>query len=93
MTMVAMAHKDAAQATSRKDRSAASRPGILHRILWWIETRRLLHELYQLDAHTLRDMGLDPKAVYRRREGAIGDMRGNSFCAEEAPGPGIRPGP
>jgi uncharacterized protein YjiS (DUF1127 family) len=47
-----------------------------------IEDRRTLHKLYQLDAHILRDMGFDPDAIYRAREGAIGDMsalRRNDF--------------
>lgn len=47
-----------------------------------IEDRRTLHQLYQLDAHVLRDMGFDPHAIYRAHESAIGDMsalRRNDF--------------
>jgi uncharacterized protein YjiS (DUF1127 family) len=39
-----------------------------------IDDRRTLHQLYQLDAHALRDMGFDPDAIYRAHESAIGDM-------------------
>ena len=39
-----------------------------------MEDRRTLHRLYQLDAHVLRDMGFDPRAIYRAHESAIGDM-------------------
>ena len=40
-----------------------------------IDERRVLHKLYQLDVHALRDMGFDPDAIYAAREGAIGDLR------------------
>jgi uncharacterized protein YjiS (DUF1127 family) len=41
-----------------------------------IQDRRTLHQLYQLDAHVLRDMGFDPDAIYSAHESAIGDMSG-----------------
>ena len=39
------------------------------------DERRTIHHLYRLDAHTLRDMGFDPHAIYAAREGAIGEWK------------------
>ena len=40
-----------------------------------VEERRIVHQLYRLDAHVLRDMGFDPHAIYAAREGAIGEWK------------------
>ena len=40
-----------------------------------IDERRIVHHLYRLDAHVLRDMGFDPHAIYAVREGAIGEWK------------------
>lgn len=40
-----------------------------------IEEHRIVHQLYRLDAHVLRDMGFDPHAIYAAREGTIGEWK------------------
>jgi hypothetical protein len=40
-----------------------------------IDERRIVHHLYRLDAHVLRDMGFDPHAIYAAREGTIGEWK------------------
>jgi uncharacterized protein YjiS (DUF1127 family) len=40
-----------------------------------VEERRIVHQLYRLDAHVLRDMGFDPHAIYAAREGVIGEWK------------------
>jgi uncharacterized protein YjiS (DUF1127 family) len=49
------------------------------RLIRSIEDRRTLHQLYQLDARILRDMGFDPEAIYNAREGAIGERDGHRY--------------
>lgn len=39
------------------------------------EERAVIHHLYRLDEHTLRDMGFDPHAIYAAHEGAIGEWK------------------
>ena len=46
-----------------------------------IEEHRAVHQLYQLDARVLRDMGFDPYAIYEGREGAIGEWKSRK-CGE-----------
>ena len=40
-----------------------------------VEEHRIVHQLYRLDPHVLRDMGFDPHAIYAAREGAIGEWK------------------
>jgi hypothetical protein len=46
-----------------------------------IEERHIVHRLYRLDAHVLRDMGFDPHAIYAAREGVIGEWKSRK-CAD-----------
>lgn len=52
---------------------------VWQRLQCGLEERRVLHQLYQLDPHVLRDIGFDPEAIYRAREGAIGETDGHKY--------------